>query len=150
MPIVETSVWIDASLERVLSVAQDNESFPSYMGDVLSLRVTEREGGRVVSEWVGLVSAFGLKVRWTQEDVWDLDAGECRFRQIKGDYDRLEGVWRFSPDDGGVRFESVVDYDFAVPGLGAVVKGIVHGLVVKNLESTLQAIKERAENRATV
>lgn len=145
MPTVENTVWIDAPLESVLSVAQDNEAFPTYMSDVLSLTVTERDGQRVVSDWVGLVSAFGLKVRWTQEDVWDLGSGECRFRQVKGDYDKLEGVWRFTPENGGVRFDSLVDYEYVVPGLGPLVKGIVHGLVVKNLESTLGSIKARAE-----
>ncbi|MBS1723745.1 MAG: SRPBCC family protein [Armatimonadetes bacterium] len=147
MPTVETTTWIDAPLERVYSIAKRNEDFPNFMKDVLSLTVVEREGTKTVSDWVGLVSAFGLKVRWRQEDDWDDDGHECRFRQLKGDYDKLEGTWSFKDENGGTRFDSVVDYEYNVPTIGALVKKVIHGLVVKNLEDTLAAIKDRAEHK---
>ncbi|MBS1713415.1 MAG: SRPBCC family protein [Armatimonadetes bacterium] len=145
MPIVETSVWIKAPLDRVVAVAQDNESFPQFMKDVLSIQIVERDAGRVVSDWVGVVSAFGVKVRWRQEDVWDDGTHECRFRQLQGDYEKLEGTWTFREEDGGTRFDSTVDYVYDVPTIGALVKKVVHGLVVKNLQDTLDAIKSRCE-----
>ncbi len=99
-----------------------------------------------MSDWVGLVSAFGLKVRWTQEDVWDDSAHTCTFRQLKGDYDELNGVWKLYEENGGTRFDSVVNYEYMVPGLGPLVKKVVHSLVVKNLDGVLEAIKARAED----
>ena len=145
MPTVETTTWIDAPLNKVYAIAQKNEDFPDFMKDVLSLKVESSEGGRVVSDWVGLVSAFGLKVRWKQEDVWDDGAHLCRFRQLAGDYDKLEGEWKFAEENGGTRFDSVVDYEYNVPTIGALIKKVIHGLVVKNLDDTLAAIKSRAE-----
>lgn len=145
MSTVETTAWIDAPVERVYAIAKDNRSFPSFMKDVQSLEVIEEDGPRVVSDWVGLVSTFGLKVRWTQEDLWDEAARTCTFRQIKGDYDELGGTWRFTEENGGTRFDSVVNYEYVVPGLGPLVKKVVHSLVVKNMEGVLAAIKERAE-----
>lgn len=147
MPIVETTVHIDAPLERVYEVAKDNRSFPEFMKDVKSLEIVETDGPRVVSDWVGIVPTFGLKLRWRQEDVWDDVEHVCRFRQLKGDYDKLEGTWLFREEDGGTRFESVLDYEYMVPGVGALVKKVVHNLVIKNMDGVLGAIKERSEQR---
>ncbi|MBL8065269.1 MAG: SRPBCC family protein [Chthonomonadaceae bacterium] len=146
MPNVQTTVWIDSPIQTVFNVAKRNEDFPSFMKDVQSVTVVERDGARVVSDWVGTVSAFGLKIKWTQEDSWDDDAFLCRFRMLKGDYDKLEGTWTFSEVDNGTKFESVVDYEYRVPGLGPLVYKVIHGLVVKNLDDTLAAIKARAES----
>lgn len=143
MPTVETSVWVDAPVAHVVSVAQDNASFPEFMSDVKSVDIVEREGGRVVSDWVGIVPSFGLKLRWRQEDNWT--ETECAFRQVEGDYDKLEGKWSFREESGGTRFDSFVEYEYVVPGLGPLVKKVVHNIVIKNMAGVLGAIKDRAE-----
>jgi len=145
MPDVDTSVWINAPVDRVYQIAQDNLSFPGFMEDVQSVVLVEREGNRVVSDWVGIVSAFGLKVRWRQQDEWDDEDRTCAFVQLKGDYDQLSGTWRFTEENGGTRFDSHVTYVYVVPGLGPLVGKVIHHLVVKNLEGVLAAIKKRAE-----
>ncbi len=145
MPTVESTIWINAPLETVYAIAKDNSSFPEFMKDVESLNVVSTEGSTVISDYVGLVSSFGLKVRWRQEDVWDDAAHHCDFRQLQGDYDRLDGTWDFVPENEGTRFSSVLNYDYIVPGLGPLVAKVVHGLVVKNMEGILSAIKARAE-----
>ena len=147
MPTVTTSTTINAPLEVVLEVAQDNAKFPEFMEDVISVDIVEKDGGRVVSDWVGVITSFGIKVRWQQEDVWDLEANRCAFKQTKGDYDKMEGVWQFRAEEEKTVFESELEYEYVVPGLGALVKKVVHGIVVKNMESVLAAIKERAESQ---
>ncbi|MFN8221247.1 MAG: hypothetical protein U0S12_14080 [Fimbriimonadales bacterium] len=80
MQTVETSVWVDAPLDRTYAVAKDNESFPRVPAkDVKSLEIVEREGNRIVSDRVGLVLQFMLKVRWRQEDVWNDEAHTASF-----------------------------------------------------------------------
>lgn len=146
MPVVETTRWIGAPVEAVLEVARDSERFPEFMSDVRSVTVVEREGARTVTDWEGVVAAFGLKVRWRQEDVWDVGTGVCEFRQTSGDYDRMEGTWKLSEEAGGTRFDSRVEYEYRVPGLGPLVGKVVHSLVVKNLDGMLEAFKERCES----
>lgn len=145
MPTVETSVWVNAPLAHVYAIAKDNEAFPEFMKDVKSLEIVERDGNRIVSDWVGIIPQFMLKVRWQQEDIWDDQAHHCRFRQTKGDYDKLEGDWRFSEENGGTRFDSVLDYEYNVPTLGPLLKKVIFAIVVKNMQSVLDAIKTRAE-----
>lgn len=148
MPTVETSVLIDAPLDHVYAIAKDNEKFPEFMSDVKSITPVESEGNRIVCDWVGLVPQFMLKVRWRQEDVWDDETHRCAFRQVSGDYDHLEGTWSFTEVSGKTRFDSVVDYEYNVPTLGALVKKVIHNIVVKNMEGVLEAIKARAESTA--
>ncbi len=147
MPTVETSVLINAPLAIVYEIAKDNRSFPEFMDDVKSLDVIEEDGSRVVSIWVGTVPTFGIKIRWTQQDVWDEEAHTCKFNQVKGDYDLLEGNWTFTETEGKTRFDSTLEYEYKVPGLGALVGKVIHNIVIKNMDGVLGAIKDRAESR---
>jgi ribosome-associated toxin RatA of RatAB toxin-antitoxin module len=146
MPKVNLTIWIEAPLEKVYAISKDNSRFPEFMKDVQSLTVVETDGNRIVSDYVGIVSAFGLKVKWRQEDLWDDSTHSCAFSQLKGDYDKLEGVWRFKEEKGGTRFDSDLEYEYKVPGLGIMVGQVIHGLVVKNIEGILAAIKARSES----
>jgi ribosome-associated toxin RatA of RatAB toxin-antitoxin module len=146
MPTVETTIWINAPIEKVFAIAKDSESYPEYMKAVESLSITERDGGRVVADWVGLITQFNLKVRWTQEEIWDDENTRSTFRQVKGDYDKMEGSWIFKEENGGTRFDQFLDYEYNVPTLGALVKKLVHHLVKTQLEAASEAIKARAES----
>jgi ribosome-associated toxin RatA of RatAB toxin-antitoxin module len=145
MPTVETSVWIDAPLEKVYAIAKDATAYPTYMKDVKSVTPVEQGPDRLVADWVGLIPQFLQKVRWRQEDLWDDATHSSRFRQVSGDYDRLEGSWQFREENGGTRFEQFLDYEYNVPGLGPLIGKVIHMIVVKNLENINQAFAERAK-----
>jgi ribosome-associated toxin RatA of RatAB toxin-antitoxin module len=147
MPSVNSSLWINAALPTVYEVAQDIERFPDLMEDLEALQVLSREGGAAVSLWSARISAFRMKVRWKQEDVWDDEARTCRFRQIEGDFDFMRGEWRFVQDSGGTRFHSSLEYEFRVPGLGSLAGSVIQGLIKKNLEAAMAAIGRAAEER---
>lgn len=145
MPTITTSIWIDAPIDKVYAIARDNRSFPEFMDDVDSIEIVSEEGNVVVSDWVGRVPAFGLKVRWTQRDDWNDTDHTCAFSQVKGDYDKMDGTWIFTEENNGTKFDSVLDYEYSVPGLGPLVGRVIYSLVVKNMEGVLAAIKNRAE-----
>jgi ribosome-associated toxin RatA of RatAB toxin-antitoxin module len=148
MPRIEQSVEIDAPIARVYTIARDVEAFPQFMADLQSLAVLERspDDRRTVTEWVGIIHAFKMKIKWTQEDLWNAETYRDDFKMLQGDMDRMEGYWQFEPvSESRTRFVSVVDYDFNVPMVGPMVKGLVKKLMTENLQSTLDAIKRRAE-----
>lgn len=145
MPHVDVAVLIHAPLEKVYAICKDSPSFPEFMNDVKSVTRLEEDGPRVVSDWVGVVPTFGIKIRWKQEDVWEDATHTCKFRQLEGDYDFLEGLWRFTVEGDSTRLTTSLDYEYNVPTLGALVKKVIHGLVVKNLESMNAAFKKKAE-----
>lgn len=145
MQTVEAKVWINAPLAKVYEIAKDIQSFPSFMAELKSLQVLSSENNKVISEWTGTVSSLGLKVKWTQEDLWHDETHTCTFRQVEGDYDQMEGVWRFSEEKEGTLFESTLRYEYVVPGLGPLVKKVILNIVTKNLEGVLDAIKKKSE-----
>jgi uncharacterized membrane protein len=148
MPRVESSIFIKAPRETVIAVARNNEQFPQFMADVQSVTVLSKSEDEktVVSEWVGIVPKFGNRITWVEEDHWDLDAGTCTFRQIRGDYDEFSGVWSFVSDGPAfTRFDSYLDYRLEIPLVGPLIKTIIQKTMQNNLDATLRAIKERAE-----
>jgi ribosome-associated toxin RatA of RatAB toxin-antitoxin module len=145
MPVVETSTWIDAPLDRVYKIAQETESYPDFIKDVQSVKVVERTGNRLVVDYVGVVPTFNIKIRWRQEETWDDATHSSQFKQLEGDYDKMNGSWAFREEKGGVRFDQHLDYEYNVPTIGPLIKKVIQTLVVKNLENIGEAIKARAE-----
>src|SRR5438067_13041175 len=114
MPIVQNSIIIRAPVEAVFRVAMDVERFPEFMPDLKSLRVLERsdDGLRTVVEWVGNIPEFKTTVKWVEEDLWDPSDHSCRFTLVRGDFKSYGGWWRFTPESGGTRFDSEVEYEY--------------------------------------
>lgn len=133
----------------VIAVARNNAAFPEFMEDVESLEVlsTSEDGKTVTSEWVGVIPKFNKKIHWEQEDVWDLERGTCRFRQIMGDFDEFSGVWGFTEEETGLtRFDSMIDYRLEIPLVGMLIKNVIHKTMENNIEATMRAIKKRCES----
>ena len=151
MPTIESSRDIAASISVVYALAKRVEDFPQYMPDVRSIKVLEAsaDGRRTVTEWVGVVEQFNQTVRWIEEDLWDDEAHTCTFHQVKGDYSKYSGVWRFVSIPGGTRFESELTFEYNIPLIGPLIQGLIGKLMRANLENTLKAIAERSEAAAT-
>ena len=143
MPDVHAETLIEAPPPRVYACAKDVERFPEFLPNVQQVIVREREGNRVVSEWHGLVPEFKRTLRWVEEDVWDDDALSCRFRSLSGDWDRYEGTWTFSPEDGRTRVRLDISYDYNVPLIGPLIKQLLRKLVERNAEETLTGLKRQ-------
>ncbi len=150
MPHIENRVSINASLEKVFALARDAESFPQFMPDVESVVISERssDGSRMVTDWVAVASDFKLKVRWTEEDLWDEAAHTCRFQQLKGDYTAYGGLWTFTADGETTVFHSAIDYELDIPLIGPLLKAVVARLMQSNTQKILEAIKSHAEQSA--
>src|SRR5215212_5778847 len=127
MPRIEQTITINAPIETVYAIARDVESFPDIMADLQSITVLERseDGNRTITEWVGLVRQFAMKLKWQQEDVWDPVRHRDDFKAIKGDVDELSGFWQFTEEDEATRFESIVDFEINVPLIGPLVKNLI-------------------------
>jgi len=146
MAQVAATVFIRAPLDRVYALAKDVEAFPSFMPDVESIRVQQRDGSRTVTEWVGVVQ--GRRVRWVEDDDWDDARHVCTFRQREGDFTRYEGTWTFAAVDQGTETALVVDFELELPLAGALLSNLLKVLVRKNLEGMLGAMRARLEGTA--
>jgi ribosome-associated toxin RatA of RatAB toxin-antitoxin module len=148
VPEVQSEVIIDSPPRRVYEVAKDVESFPAFLPNVQSVAIRERDGGRTVSEWVGLVPEFKRVIRWVEEDIWQEEALRCRFRSLSGDWDRYEGAWTFIPEGSGTRVSLDISYDYRVPLIGPLIQKLLRKLVARNADEMLAGLRQRVTGEA--
>jgi ribosome-associated toxin RatA of RatAB toxin-antitoxin module len=147
MPQVEVELVANAPLDKVYGIAKEIERFPDWMPDVESITVLSRQGGTVTSRWVGVVQEFKRKIRWTEEDTWDDSQRKVVFRATEGDWDVYEGEWSFFPEEDKTRMHMRLNYEFNVPLIGPLIKGILKKLIEKNSRQMLQALARQAEKK---
>jgi ribosome-associated toxin RatA of RatAB toxin-antitoxin module len=147
LPLIENTIFIDASPAEVYAIARDVERFPDFMPEVQRITVLEADpdGKRQVVEWVGLIPAFKLTVKWTEEDLWDDVARTCHFTQVKGDFNEYSGSWHFRPEGSGTQFDSSVNYVLEIPTIGPLIRGVVKKIMTDNVTRLQVAVKKRAE-----
>lgn len=150
MPVIEVRRVLAAPLEKVIEVAKNVEAYPQFMPDVRSVKVLESsdEGRLQKVEWVGVIKQFAREIRWIQQDRW-VSPTRVEFNQIQGDYDKMVGYWEFTDSEGSTEFTNVLDYEYRVPLLGALVTRVVEFLVRQNLESIMDGIEKRATRSDT-
>lgn len=147
MPELHSEILIDAPARRVYELAKDVERFPEFLPNVEQVTIQSREGDRTVSEWVGLVPEFRRAIRWVEEDRWDDEALRCEFRCLSGDWDRYEGTWSFAQAEEKCQVRLDISYEYHVPLVGPLIKRLLHRLVARNAEETLQGLRRQAEEK---
>jgi ribosome-associated toxin RatA of RatAB toxin-antitoxin module len=145
LPDVAAETIIEAPPSEVYRLAKEVERFPEFLPNVQEVTIREREGTRVVSEWVGLVPEFKRTIKWVEEDIWDDAALTCQFRSLSGDWDRYDGTWTFTPEGEHTRARLTISYDYNVPLIGALIKQLLRKLVERNAEETVSGLKQQAE-----
>lgn len=145
MPQVRSEVWIQAPVDQVYGLAKDIEGLAAYIDSVESVKILERDGPNVVSEWVGIIKEFRRQVKWTERDHWDDEAHVCTFHQLKGEFQQYEGTWSFQPEGEGTRVELVVDYVYEAPLIGPLIRKVVQRIMQNSCDAILAGLKERAE-----
>jgi len=147
LPEISVTITVAAPLETVYRLAKQVERLPEFDENLESVTILERADSRVVSEWVGVVKEFGQKVRWTEEDLWDDAAHACRFKMTKGDFDQYEGRWTFEAEgDTQTRASLQFTYEYNVPLIGPLIKGILHKKTQESAEGIMGALKRLSES----
>jgi ribosome-associated toxin RatA of RatAB toxin-antitoxin module len=146
MPTVEARISIEAPLEQVYALARDIEAFPEFMPDVQEVTVLERTAdGRQVSQWVGIIKEFKRTIKWTEEDYWDDATHVCTFKQTEGDFAVYQGDWKFVEAGGVTEVTLTLEYEYDVPLIGNLIKGLLLRKMQQNCDNMLAAIKAKAE-----
>lgn len=150
MPRVNSENIIEARLEEVWKLAQDVEKMPGFMPDLVSVKVLEEEQRspvtrRTVTEWMGRIKQFNRNIHWVEEDIWNEEEKVCHFWQVRGDYSKYEGTWKFEPQGENTRALLEIDYRIDIPLLGALMQKVVQKLMQENCDTMLRCLKAEAE-----
>ncbi len=145
MPVIHSEITVNTPVDVIYSLAKQVEKFPEIMPDVESVEVLERDGPNTLTHWVGSIKQFNRTIQWTEEDEWDDDNHTCEFRLREGDLDKYEGTWKFEEVPGATRVCLDLEYEYNVPLIGAIIKGLVRKLMQQNCDQMLAALKQEAE-----
>ncbi len=153
MPQVTSKVSISAPFDLVWELAQDVENFPQIMPDLDSVEVLEKSDSspvttRTVTQWKARIPQFGRTIEWTEEDIWNREAGDCHFWQLKGDFTQYKGLWKFRQNGDATELDLSIDYAFEIPLVGALMKKVMQKLMQGNVDMMADSLKMEAERRA--
>src|ERR1035437_9250561 len=140
MPTITSEVTIAAPLETVYALCRDIERFPEFMEDVEEVEILEQTPARQVSRWVGAIKELHRTVKWTEEDFWNDAEHSCTFKQLEGDFTSYGGHWEFHEDSGGTRVVMVIEYEYNVPLIGALIQNVLRKKMQSNTDAMLAAI----------
>ncbi len=147
MPTIQSSVIINGDMDTVFNTAKNVEAFPEFMPDVKTVTILEKssDGNIQKTEFVSIVKEFKTTIKWVEEEVWDPATRTSNFSLVKGDFKSYSGVWTFESVDGGIKFSSVIDFEYDIPLIGPMIKALVARKMQQNIDNMLSAIKVKIE-----
>lgn len=123
--------------DDVFARLSDFESYPQYAVSVRSVvRIPSPTGG-MATEWTTDFRKGVLK--WVEEDLIDPSAREIQFRQLSGDLEMFDGVWRIEEDS---RDRQIVyftaRFDLGIPMLEEVLEPIAEEALYENIVAIVE------------
>jgi uncharacterized membrane protein len=136
-------IRIDASREACLAVALDFERYPEWARDLKQVTIEERDAEGRGSKVEFRAAAMGKSFRYTlQYDYSELPTA-FSWKLIEGEgLRRLDGSYRFEPEDESTRvhYELVVDVAIPLPGLiKRRAAGMIMGTALKELKKAVES-----------
>jgi len=64
---------------------------------------------------------------------------------VSGDWDRYDGVWSFLAEGDGTHVTLDITYEYNVPLIGPLIKKLLHKLVARSADETLEGLRKMAE-----
>jgi uncharacterized membrane protein len=116
---VKDTIDIEATVDQIMQVASDYESYPEWNSEVKSVEVLERDDDGRPTQVAWKVDARIKTVGYVLEyDYSDLPSGYS-WQLVDGDVKQLQGRYEFDEFDDvtDVNYELTLDPGFPVPGL---------------------------------
>jgi uncharacterized membrane protein len=137
-------IRVEAPADRCWDVAVDFESYPEWVRDIREAKVLERDdqgrGKRVEFR----AAALGKSIRYILEYDYSDAPGSFSWKFLEGDMlRRLDGTYRFEPEETSTRVHYDLAVDLAVPLPGLVKRraaGLIMGSALKELKRQVEAV----------
>ena len=135
-------IRIDASREQCLAVVLDFERYPDWARDVKQVTILERdeEGRGVKVEF--RAAGLGKSFRYTLAYDFSALPDSFSWSLIEGEgLRRLDGSYRFEPEDESTRVHYELAVDIAIPLPGLIKRraaGMIMGTALKELKKAVE------------
>lgn len=141
MKRIARSAIVECSAEDFYALAEDIESYPSFLPWCAAAVVRERAPGRTVATLT--LAAAGLRQSFTTEN--DNQPGRSiDMRLVEGPFKHFAAHWRFTPlQDRAAKVEFQLEYQFS----NRIVAGVLGPIFSRMADSTVDAFARRAAGK---
>lgn len=145
MPCVEAALLMKGNCEKVYAFIKDMEQYPRFMENLISVKVLERTPNTTITEWKSKVD--GLEINWKELDCFDPDNFHIAYQQLEGDLKRFDGEWSLFQENEYVNVKLIVNFDFGIPMLAAMMNPILKRKIYHNSMEMLSGIKKELDKK---
>lgn len=136
-------VYIEAPPERVYEVAVDVERYPEWAKGVKAVTVLSRDAEDRPREVEFRAAAMGKSITYCLHYDYEEAPSAFSWSLVKGDLlRRLDGTYRFDPEDGGTRVTYQLSVDLALPLPGIMkrrAEGMIIGAALRELKRVVES-----------
>lgn len=140
MPDVLVTKKIQGDINATYELVSNMTNYPTFMPDLVSVELLERDGNSTVTNWVSSVA--GRRIQWTERDVFFPEQYRIEYEQIKGDLKVFRGYWQLTQEEDGVMVALYVDFEFGIPMIAGMLNPLLKKTVRDNSENMLKYIEK--------
>lgn len=138
MPAYHEKRFSPYSPAQLFTLVAEVDKYPEFLPWCRAARIHEREERRIVAE---LVVCFKHVCEQYTSEIELKPASEINVKMIKGPFDHLTNLWRFTPKDGGTEIEFTLDFQFK----SKILDKLIGSLFGKATQKMAAAFLERAD-----
>ncbi len=128
-------------LDEAFLCLKDMESYPSFMEDVLRVKLKPLSANQSFVEWETKVE--DAHFNWKQINTYDHEKREIRFEMVEGDFEKLEGKWKVGAENKKFLLSLDLRYAIGLPVIEEVLGPILNEKMQANSLSMLTSIKNK-------
>jgi uncharacterized membrane protein len=144
------SVVIDASVQDILGVLLDFETYPDWMSGVISIEVIKRDKKKRGTQVRYVIDAMVIKPRYVLSYKYDDKNNRIEIGYVEGDLEDCNSYYQFEELDGD-RTKTTYHYDvsYSIPKafLNPVTRRMLKTVDKRVMTSALKDLKKRVESR---
>lgn len=136
---------IRASKQRVWALITHPEQYPSFISDVKSVTIMQRDSTAALVHWKTTVQ--GIEIQWTEQCHYDHENSIVTFQSTKGDFTLYRGTLAVSHCTKGVQLSFDATLDWGLPSFERIISKVVEEKARRTFFGMLVAIKRHIESK---
>ena len=141
--VIKSSIIVKEDIKKVYNLLKEMEQFPWFIAGVENIKVRDLSENKKISEWK--IDIMGTPVSWKEEDIFDSQNMEIKFKMVEGSFANYSGKWKVLKSRTGTTISFSVKIDWSVSDLKGPLGPILDHKARLATRWLLREIREKAE-----
>lgn len=140
---IKSSITVKQDARRIYNLLKEMEQFPWFIAGVENVKVRNISENKKITEWK--IDIMGTPMSWQEEDIFDKQNMEIRFKMLEGSFANYYGEWKVSKNPTGAMISFSVNIDWSVADLKGPLGPILDHKARLAVRWSLREIREKTE-----